>query len=79
MFVSINKIYIFQIQQFLQFVKNMYRDLPKHMTKIFEPRDTCRVSDLSELNVDALLEDIFTITPINTEKKLHDGTSITVR
>ena len=68
-----------QIQQFLQFVKNMYRDLPNHMSKIFERPAAIRVSDLSEVNVDALLKETFTITPIHTEKKLPDGTSITVR
>ncbi|MPC17616.1 Transcription-associated protein 1 [Portunus trituberculatus] len=66
------------IQQFLQFVKNMYRDLPSHMSKIFERPAAIRVSDLSEVNVDALLKETFTITPIHTEKKLPDGTSITV-
>ncbi|CAL4066669.1 unnamed protein product, partial [Meganyctiphanes norvegica] len=66
-----------EIQQFLQFVKNMYGDLPNHMNKIFEPRTPIRVTDLSEVNVDALLQETFTITPIHTEKKLQDGTSIT--
>lgn len=66
-----------EIQQFLQFVKNMYRDLPNHMSKIFERPAAIRVSDLSEVNVDALLKETFTITPIHTEKKLPDGTSIT--
>ncbi|XP_027217728.2 transformation/transcription domain-associated protein isoform X2 [Penaeus vannamei] len=66
-----------EIQQFLQFVKNMYQELPNHMNKIFEPRPVIRVTDLSEVNVEALLQETFTITPIHTEKKLQDGTSIT--
>lgn len=48
------------------------------MNKIFEPRPVIRVTDLSEVNVEALLQETFTITPIHTEKKLQDGTSITV-
>lgn len=56
----------------------MYRDLPNHMSKIFEPRPVIRVSDLSEVNVDTLLKETFSITPIHTEKKLPDGTPITV-
>lgn len=56
----------------------MYQDLPNHMNKIFEPRPVIRVTDLSEVNVEALLQETFTITPIHTEKKLQDGTSITV-
>lgn len=56
----------------------MYQELPNHMNKIFEPRPVIRVTDLSEVNVEALLQETFTITPIHTEKKLQDGTSITV-
>ena len=77
-FMKPKYLYSYQIQQFLQFVKNMYRDLPNHMSKIFERPASIRVSDLSEVNVDALLKETFTITPIHTEKKLPDGTSITV-
>ena len=58
-----------EITHFLQFVKSIYKELPNHMTKIFEPREALKVNDLSELNVDALLEETFTITPITTTKK----------
>lgn len=58
-----------EITHFLQFVKSIYKELPNHMSKIFEPREPLKVNDLSELNVDALLEETFTITPITTSKK----------
>ncbi len=58
-----------EITHFLQFVKSIYKELPSHMSKIFEPREPLKVNDLSELNVDALLEETFTMTSIQTTKK----------
>ena len=58
-----------EITHFLQFVKNIYKELPNHMTKIFEPREALKINDLSELNIEALLDETFTITPITTTKK----------
>ncbi|XP_069681279.1 transformation/transcription domain-associated protein isoform X3 [Periplaneta americana] len=65
-----------EIQHFLQFVKTIYRELPNHLTKIFEPRPSLRVKDLSEINIDALLTETFTITAIQSEKKTADGTMV---
>ena len=62
-----------EITLFLQFVKNIYNELPVHMNKIFEPREPLKVNDLSELNSDTkiqkFLDDTFTMTPITTAKK----------
>lgn len=62
----------------MQWVKGIYSDLPNHLPKIFEPRATIRVKDLSEVNIDQLLQETYTVTPIHTEKKLLDGTVVTV-
>lgn len=48
------------------------------MSKIFEPRPPLRVKDLSEINIEALLKETFTITAIQSEKKAADGTVVTV-
>ena len=69
---------LFQIQSFLQFVKNIYKELPNHMPKIFEPRAQIKVKDISELNIETTLQEIFSITPIMTEKKNQDNQPITV-
>ncbi|KOB75140.1 Transformation/transcription domain-associated protein [Operophtera brumata] len=61
------------IHKFLQWVKGIYSDLPNHLPKIFEPKPTIRVKDLSEVNIDQLLQETYTTTPIHTEKKLLDG------
>lgn len=66
--------FFFQIQHFLQFVKTIYSELPNHMNKIFEPRAPIKVKDLSELNIEELLKETFTITVIQTEKRNKDQT-----
>lgn len=70
--------YRFQIQDFLSFVKAIYSDLPKHLPKIFEPRAPIRVKDLSELNISELLNETYTTTPIQADKKTADGAVVTV-
>lgn len=64
-----------EIQMFLSFVKQIYSDLPKHLPKIFEPRPPIRVKDLKDLNLEQLLNETYTITPIQAEKKTGDGGS----
>lgn len=59
-------------------MKGIYSDLPNHLPKIFEPKPTIRVKDLSEVNIDQLLQETYTTTPIHTEKKLLDGSVVTV-
>lgn len=48
------------------------------MNKIFEPRAPIKVKDLSELNIEELLKETFTITVIQTEKRNKDQTLISV-
>ncbi|XP_066149283.1 transcription-associated protein 1 isoform X2 [Euwallacea fornicatus] len=64
------------IHRFLQFVKSIYSNLPDHMPKIFEPRNPIKVKDLPEVNIEELLQETFTITGIQTEKRSMDGTLI---
>jgi hypothetical protein len=45
------------------------------MNSIFEPRAGIRVKDLTEVNIEALLAETYTITPIHCEKKLPDGST----
>lgn len=59
-------------------MKSVYSELPKNLPKIFEPRPPLRVKDLSEINIEALLKETFTITAIQSEKKAADGTVVTV-
>jgi transformation/transcription domain-associated protein len=66
-----------EIQQFLSFVKSIYLKLPNHLNKIFEPKPMMRVKELTEVNLDNLLAETYTLTPIVSEKKTADGTPIT--
>lgn len=62
-----------EIHMFLTLVKQIYSDLPKHMSKIFEPRQPIRVKDLKDLNLEQLLNETYTITPIQVEKKTGEN------
>lgn len=68
--------YSVEIQSFLQFVKCIYRDLPNHLNKIFEPRNSLKVKDLSELNIEAVLAESFTATVVLTDTRTPDGNNI---
>ncbi|XP_041366452.1 transformation/transcription domain-associated protein-like [Gigantopelta aegis] len=65
-----------EIQDFLQFVKSIYSTLPSHLSKIFDPRSQKKVKDVTEINVEAWLQEIYTVTTILTDKKNADNTSI---
>ena len=67
-----------EVQQFLQFVKNIYKELPNHLNKIFEPQSPVKVKDISEINVEAMLTDTFTLTTIMTEKKNQENQPVSV-
>ena len=47
------------------------------MSKIFEPKPQIRVKELSEVNIESLLEETYTCTHINVDKKMPDGTNST--
>lgn len=60
-------------------MKNIYKELPNQLPKIFEPHTQMKVKDLSEVNIEALLQETFTVTSIPTDKTKQDGQSTTVR
>ncbi len=66
-----------EINQFLNFVKSIYKELPNHLSKIFDPRPTIRIRDLQDpgFNLEAVLGETFTTTLITTEKKGPDNQS----
>lgn len=58
-----------EVQHFLAFVRQMYMDLPNHMSKIFEPRQLIRINDISEVDMTHLLSETYTVTQIQVDKK----------
>ncbi|XP_052871771.1 transcription-associated protein 1 isoform X2 [Anopheles cruzii] len=66
-----------EILDFLSYLKKIYTDLPKHMPVMLEPRQSIKLKDLKDLNLESLLPDIFTLTPLQVEKKLPDGKTTT--
>lgn len=69
---------LLQIQDFLKFVSQIYTNLPSHLNKIFEPRSQTKVKDIAEINVDALLQETYTMTTIMTDKRNTDNQSVSV-
>jgi len=67
-----------QVQQFLRYVKDIYKKLPTFLPKIFEQRGQMKVHDLTEVNVEAALEETFTTTTILTEKRNAENQPISV-
>lgn len=45
------------------------------MNKIFEPKNAIRIKEISELNIAAVIEEIYTLTPIHIERKNPDGST----
>ncbi|XP_076255473.1 transcription-associated protein 1-like [Rhynchophorus ferrugineus] len=65
-----------EIQRFLQFVKSIYSNLPSHMPKIFEPKRQIKVKDLTDVDIEELLKNTFTVTGIQTETGSEDGSVV---
>ena len=62
----------------MKFVKEIYKELPNHLSKVFEPRTQIKVKDISEVNIDVMLTETFTVTTIMTDKKNQDNQQMTV-
>ena len=60
-----------EITRFLHFVKSIYKELPNHLNKIFEPKAAIKIKDLNDpsFNLEANLGEIFTTTTVATDKK----------
>lgn len=62
----------------MQFVKGVYSELPSHLNQIFEPRPPLRVKDISELNLEQILNTTYTVTTVHCERSvLSSSTSNT--
>lgn len=71
-------VYAFQVIQFLKYVKDIYKKLGNSLPKIFEHRMQIKIRDMSELNIESVLDETFTSTTIVTEKKNQDNQNISV-
>lgn len=72
--------YATEVQQFLNYVKQVYTELPAYMDKIFDPalRGTILIPDISQLNIAEVLGERFAATQVQTEKMNPDGSPVTV-
>ncbi|KMY91604.1 uncharacterized protein Dsimw501_GD10365, isoform B [Drosophila simulans] len=62
-----------EIQLFLGFVKEIYTSLPNHLTSIFETSNDVWVTDLKDLNLEALLSEAYSVRTIHVEKALDSN------
>ncbi|GFN80649.1 transformation/transcription domain-associated protein [Plakobranchus ocellatus] len=65
-----------EVADFMKFVKGIYSALPSHLPRIFEPRSQKKVKDLSDINVEVWLQDIFTVTTVLTDKKNAENQNV---
>lgn len=56
-------------------MNKVYQELPNNLNKIFEIKSPIRIKDISELNIAAVIEEIFTQTPVHIERKNPDESS----
>ncbi|KAL7059896.1 hypothetical protein AAHC03_013064 [Spirometra sp. Aus1] len=61
------------VTQFLVFVQKVYRSLKGQSFNIFRPQDNYDVDNITDLNVEMLLQSIFTPTPVKTKSTDPDG------
>ncbi|KAH8272038.1 hypothetical protein KR018_007399 [Drosophila ironensis] len=62
-----------EIQLFLRFVKEIYNNLPNHITTIFETSSDIWISDLKDLNLELLLSEAYSLRTIHVEKTLDSN------
>ncbi|CAL1278798.1 unnamed protein product [Larinioides sclopetarius] len=62
-----------EISLFLQYVKDIYKELPNHLNHIFEPRPIQKLKDISLTTLLPILEETFTITPVYVDRRGSDA------
>ncbi|KAH8404548.1 hypothetical protein KR009_006495 [Drosophila setifemur] len=62
-----------EIQLFLGFVKDIYTNLPNHLTSIFETSSDIWINDLKDLNLEVLLSEAYSVRTIHVEKPLDSN------
>ncbi|XP_037947653.1 transcription-associated protein 1 isoform X2 [Teleopsis dalmanni] len=63
-----------EIQHFLNFVKEIYVNLPNHMDKIFDPTQTIRIKEVKDLNIEHLLLETYATRAVQIENPIDSVT-----
>jgi transformation/transcription domain-associated protein len=66
-----------EVQQFLNFIKNIYKEFPKNINLVFNFKPQIKVHDISDINIDALLDETFSSFQILTDKYTKDNQIVT--
>ncbi|XP_046866072.1 transcription-associated protein 1 [Drosophila willistoni] len=62
-----------EIQLFLGFVKDIYTQLPNHLSSIFETANDIWITDLKDLNIDMQLAEAYSVKTIHVDKPLESN------
>ncbi|XP_043949742.1 transcription-associated protein 1 isoform X5 [Drosophila biarmipes] len=62
-----------EVQLFLGFVKEIYKNLPNHIASIFETCSDIWTNDLKDLNFELLLSEAYSARTIHVEKQLDSN------
>lgn len=57
-----------EVQQFFNFVKQIYRELPKNMSNVFKHKSQIKLLELDESTLEQLLNEAYSTVQIHTEK-----------
>jgi len=57
-----------EVQQFFNFVKSIYRELPRNMSTVFNYKSQIKLLDINEVNLDNVLSETYSSFQIITEK-----------
>ncbi|CAH8640584.1 unnamed protein product [Heterobilharzia americana] len=66
------------VSRFLDFVKEVYRDLKLRASKIFEPKIRLDVPSVTDVDIEAEVLNIFTVTSVYTQELKTDGAFMVV-
>jgi hypothetical protein len=67
-----------EVQQFFNFIKNIYNEFPKYLNSIFNYKPSIQCHDISDIDLNSLLIETFSSLQITTDQHTKDNQLITV-
>jgi hypothetical protein len=61
----------------LNFIKNIYKEFPKHINLVFNFKPQIKVHDINDMNIEKLLDETFSSFQILTDKYTKDNQIVT--
>ncbi len=61
----------------MNFIKNIYKEFPKHINLVFNFKPQIKVHDINDMNIEKLLDETFSSFQILTDKYTKDNQIVT--